>query len=85
MAGFTADGQVNETVLDARDGRFRRSWRKRCRDRAAIPMPEALPGANGWQSGRTAQTRLEELDFPADPSIETPDTSARAPHRHGAV
>jgi hypothetical protein len=22
-----------------------------------------LPGANSWESGRTVQTRLEEMDF----------------------
>jgi len=28
-----------------------------------IPDPAVLPGANSWQSGRTVQTRLEEMDF----------------------
>src|ERR1044071_4609179 len=32
-------------------------------NRADIPDPEVLPGANSWQSGRTVQTRLEEVDF----------------------
>ena len=26
-------------------------------------MPTVAPGANSWQSGRTVQTRLQEMDF----------------------
>jgi hypothetical protein len=30
---------------------------------ADIPTPEVVPGANSWESGRTLQTRLQEMDF----------------------
>jgi hypothetical protein len=36
--------------------------RKR-QNRADIPDPAVVPGANSWESGRTVQTRLEEMDF----------------------
>src|SRR4051812_39545696 len=63
MMGFTEDGQINEALLAARDRRLGISSDERRRKRAAIPMPSVVPGANSWQSGRTVQTRLEEMDF----------------------
>lgn len=63
MMGFTADGQVSEAMLDARDRRLGTSWRRRREDRASIPMPAVAPGANAWEGGRTVQTRLEEKAF----------------------
>ena len=32
-------------------------------NRADIPTPRVVPGANSWESGWTVQTRLEEMDF----------------------
>ena len=61
MMGFTADGQVNEAMLEARDARLGVSWRKRREARADIPMPKVDPAANGWESGQTVQTRLDEM------------------------
>jgi len=63
MMGFTDDGQMNEMLLADRDRRLGISWRRRRRQRADIPMPQVLPGANAWQSGRSVQTRLEEVPF----------------------
>ncbi|MBV8870001.1 MAG: DUF1264 domain-containing protein, partial [Acetobacteraceae bacterium] len=63
MMGFTQDGQINEAMLEARDRRMGVSWRRRRQERADIPMPSLVPGANAWESGRTVQTRLEELEF----------------------
>ena len=63
MMGFTQDGQANEAMLEARDRRVGISWRQRRQDRADIPMPVLIPGANAWESGRTFQTRLEKMEF----------------------
>ncbi|WP_239992244.1 OBAP family protein [Rhodopila globiformis] len=63
MMGFTEDGQINEAMVAARDQRLGISTDERRRQRAEIPMPNVVPGANSWQSGRTVQTRLEEMDF----------------------
>lgn len=60
MMGFTADGQVDEAIVEARDRRLGVSWRERRAARASIPMPAVAPGANGWESGWTVQTWLEE-------------------------
>lgn len=63
MMGFTDDGQTKEMLLAERDRRLGISWRRRRQRRAGIPMPQVLPGANSWQSGRSVQTRLEEVPF----------------------
>jgi hypothetical protein len=63
MMGFTEDGQINDAMVAARDQRLVISTDERRRQRAEIPMPNVVPGANSWQSGRTVQTRLEEMDF----------------------
>jgi uncharacterized protein DUF1264 len=63
MMGLTDDGQINETLVHDRDRRLGISTARKRQNRADIPDPEVLPGANSWQSGRTVQTRLEELDF----------------------
>lgn len=63
MMGFTQDGQANESMLDERDRRSGISWKRRRQDRADIPMPNVVPGANSWESGRTVQTCLQERDL----------------------
>ncbi|HJU15783.1 MAG TPA: OBAP family protein [Stellaceae bacterium] len=63
MMGFTEDGQVNEALVADRDRRFSIDWRRKRQNRADIPMPKLVPGANFWESGRTVQTRLEERAF----------------------
>ncbi|QGN31882.1 OBAP family protein [Microlunatus sp. Gsoil 973] len=63
MMGFTRDGQTREELVSDRDRRLGVSSFANRRKRADIPMPEVLPGANAWESGRTVQTRLEEVDF----------------------
>ncbi|MBN8874279.1 MAG: OBAP family protein [Rhodospirillales bacterium] len=68
MMGFTADGQIDPAKLEARDRRLGISWRQRRAARAAIPVPPPLPGANAWQSGRSQQTMLREVDFAAGAS-----------------
>jgi hypothetical protein len=62
MMGFTQDGQTREELVRERDRRLGVSTFANRRRRADIPMPEVLPGANQWESGRTVQARLEEVD-----------------------
>jgi hypothetical protein len=63
MMGLTEDGQANETLIQDRDRRLGVSTSRKRQHRADIPWPEVAPGANSWESGRTVQTSLEEMDF----------------------
>jgi hypothetical protein len=63
MMGLTEDGQVHEELVGERDRRLGVSAAHKRQNRADIPTPEVAPGANSWESGRTVQTRLEEMDF----------------------
>ena len=63
MMGFTADGQLDQTMVQDRDRRYGVSVAARRAKRTDIPMPDVAPEANSWQTGRTVQTRLQELDF----------------------
>lgn len=63
MMGLTEDGQANEALIYDRDRRLGISTPRKRQNRADIPMPEVAQGANSWESGRTVQTRLEEIDF----------------------
>ncbi|MDF9797897.1 hypothetical protein OKW21_003160 [Catalinimonas alkaloidigena] len=51
MMGFTADGQIEQTLLKDRDERFNVSTTEKKENRADIPKPEVLAGANAWQEG----------------------------------
>ncbi|MFI2641764.1 OBAP family protein [Streptomyces sp. NPDC018610] len=63
MMGLTEDGQADEALIHSRDRRLGISTPHKRHNRADIPMPEVVPGANSWESGRTVQTRMEELRF----------------------
>jgi len=63
MMGLTQDGQVNEAQVHDRDRRLGVSVAHKRQNRADIPTPEVVPGANYWESGRSVQTRLAEVDF----------------------
>jgi hypothetical protein len=63
MMGLTEDGQADEALIHDRDRRLGVSAPHKRQNRADIPMPDVVPGANSWESGRTVQTRLEEMDF----------------------
>jgi hypothetical protein len=63
MMGFTQDGQADEALIRDRDRRLRISTARKRQNRADIPTPKVARGANSWESGRTVQTRLEEMDF----------------------
>jgi len=63
MMGLTEDGQANEALIHDRDRRLGISTIQKRQNRCDIPMPELVPGANSWESGRTVQTCLKEMDF----------------------
>jgi hypothetical protein len=63
MMGLTQDGQADEALILDRDRRLGVSTARKRQNRADIPSPAVAPGANAWESGRTVQTRLEEIDF----------------------
>ena len=63
MMGLTEDGQANEALIHDRDRRLGVSTARKRQNREDIPSPQVAPGANSWESGRTVQTRLEEMDF----------------------
>ena len=60
MMGLTGDGQVDEALLRARDERVGVDTAAKRRNRADIPVPDVVPGANSWERGRVVQTTLEE-------------------------
>lgn len=62
MMGFVKDGQVTQSLLNDRDKRFGVSYQKERANRADIPMPQVVPGANSWQSGKAMQLKLVEVD-----------------------
>lgn len=55
MMGFTADGQVDETMVVARDERLGVDSRERREARRDIEAPPIAPGADAWQQGRVVQ------------------------------
>ena len=67
MMGFTQDGQLDQDLAAARDARLGVSVAEKRRNRADIPMPTVAPGCNTWESGRTVQTRLEDVEFKTKP------------------
>lgn len=63
MMGLTGDGQADAGRVGDRDRRLGVSTARKRAGRSGIPMPEVAPGANAWESGRTVQTRLDEMPF----------------------
>jgi hypothetical protein len=55
MMGFTADGQSDPALVQARDRRFGISSQARKNDRADIHAPAVDPAADAWQHGTTLQ------------------------------
>jgi len=55
MMGFTADGQANPALIQARDQRFGVSTNAKAQDRQGIPLPPIQPGADAWKDGTTVQ------------------------------
>ena len=55
MMGFTADGQANAAMVQARDQRFGIDSAQKRKDRASIAAPAIDPDADAWQKGRAVQ------------------------------
>jgi hypothetical protein len=68
MMGFTADGQLDPALVEARDQRFGIDSADKRRDREDIAAPPIAPGANSWESGKVVQI--------ADPTREKSDRSS---------
>ena len=62
MMGFTADGQLEPSMLRDRDERFDDSSEDNRADRAEIPTPEVVSGANAWQEGIVKQLSIVEQE-----------------------
>ncbi|GAB2579440.1 OBAP family protein [Microlunatus antarcticus] len=63
MMALTEDGQAVEGPIADRDRRLGVSTPHTRQSRADIPTPQVVPGANPWTSGKSVQTRLEQVDF----------------------
>jgi hypothetical protein len=63
MMGFTRDGQANPDLIRARDRRWGISTDEKRQNRADIPMPSLVPGANAWESGQSLQTDLRTVQL----------------------
>jgi hypothetical protein len=68
MMGFTKDGQLDPKLLADRDARFKVKASEKRQQRADIPMPKPLPGANAWEQGKVKQLQV----------TSEPDKSAHA-------
>jgi len=55
MMGFTKDGQLKEQLLADRDKRFNISTADKRKNRADIPEPKIIPGADAWEKGEIRQ------------------------------
>ena len=55
MMGFTADGQVDEAMVTARNQRLGIDSQQRRQSRASIPTPAVAEGANSWEHGEAVQ------------------------------
>jgi hypothetical protein len=70
MMGFTADGQMQPEMLARRDQLFGISSDQRRQSRRPIPVPNPLPGANSWESGRSVQLELAEKEMRGRPASD---------------
>ena len=58
MMGFTKDGQLNPKLLADRDQRFKINTQEKRRQRADIPVPPPVPGADAWEQGNVRQLQI---------------------------
>ncbi|NWN89767.1 MAG: OBAP family protein [Micrococcaceae bacterium] len=63
MMGFTDDGQADEELFQTRDRRLGISTSDKRNNRADIPNPAVLAGANAWETGQSVQMRIEQVEF----------------------
>ena len=64
MMGFTADGQIDPSVVQARDARFQVASEDKKRKRADIEYPPVDPEADAWQKDTVLQIITEQLKGP---------------------
>lgn len=57
MMGFTADGQIDPSLVQKRDARFGVQSSEEKKARAEIPTPPIDPGADAWMNGNTFQVK----------------------------
>ncbi|UFS70157.1 OBAP family protein [Geomonas sp. RF6] len=60
MMGFTADGQMKPQVMQERDRLLKVDSAEHKKNRADIPTPKPVPGADAWQNGPAPQVTLTE-------------------------
>ncbi|WP_210464516.1 OBAP family protein [Rufibacter roseolus] len=58
MMGFTKDGQLKKELVADRDKRFGISTADKRKQRADIPMPQVVVGANAWEKGEVRQLQI---------------------------
>ena len=63
MMALTDDGQADAELVRDRDSRLGVSTARKRHSRADITTPAVAAGANSWESGRTVQTRIDEVEF----------------------
>jgi len=63
MMAYTADGQAKPGLIEDRDERFHISSAERMESRRDIPRPLVVSGANSWETGRTCQLMLQEMEM----------------------
>jgi len=78
MMGFTADGQADAAMVQARDERFGVSTQERRASRADIPAPPIAPGANAWEQGVVVQIPDLTGAHAAMPAHEPPAAAGSA-------
>ncbi|MGA8758034.1 MAG: hypothetical protein WB611_17175 [Stellaceae bacterium] len=61
MMGYPQDGQIVEAMVEPETRRGGVFWHQRWKDRADIPLPTLIAGANSWESGTSVQTWLCEV------------------------
>jgi hypothetical protein len=81
MMGFTQDGQIAEDLLAARDRKLGVSTRERRERRRGISTPPIETGANAWESGQSAQTRLETVPLSRPPGRRAAPLASAAVER----
>lgn len=60
MMAFTADGQLADSLLQTRDKNFDISTAEKRQNRADIPAPAIVPGADSWQQGEVRQLEVSK-------------------------
>ncbi|MGA0557963.1 OBAP family protein [Larkinella sp. VNQ87] len=64
MMGFTKDGQLADSLVRQRDQRFEVSTPEKRQNRADIPTPTLVPGANAWEQGEIRQLKVSTVQEP---------------------